>query len=323
MLKQKIPQKKIYFFEVGAQGRALIQKKYPQAHILAAPFNARTLPQVKDAEILCGFVNSEFSARNLRQLPQLKLVATRTAGYNHIDLNYTQKNQIPVVYVPDYGSHIIAEHTFALILASLRNLLPAMQRTRRLSFNRTGLCGLTLKEQILGVIGVGKIGSKVCHMAARGFGMKVLAFDLRPQPQLARKSGFIYVRKLDTIWQQAKIISLHTPLTPKTHHLINAQTIAKMQPGVSLINTARGELVDTHALLKALRSGKINGAALDVIEHEKTPKKDQALLQQKNVIVTPHLAFFTASALNKMYTQTFASLAAFQKNQPLKFQIPT
>lgn len=317
MLKQN----QIYFFEVGKLGRTLIKQKYPQAKIFAQPFNPKILPRVQAAEVLCGFTNSDFSAANLRAVPNLKLVVTRSVGYDHIALDYALRRKIAVTNVPDYGAHVIAEHTFALLLASCRNILPAARRVKRLSFERSGLCGLALQGKVLGVVGVGRIGQQVCRIAARGFRMKVLAFDLKPQPQLARENGFTYVKNLAEIWRRAEIISLHTPLTKRTKQLINVQAIRKMRPGVTLINTARGGLIETKALLKALRAGKFFRVALDVLEHEKDLKQERELLRRPEVLVTPHMAFLAGVALEKMYQGAFCALEAYFNNKPLIFRV--
>nr|HPO06200.1 NAD(P)-dependent oxidoreductase [Candidatus Gracilibacteria bacterium] len=166
---------KIAFFEVESRDYPLIQSRYPQALIFSEGFHSKLINQVKDCEILCGMVHSDFNAENLKQIPSLKLIITRSVGYDHIDLKWAADHQIPVCHVPDYGSHVIAEHVFALLLSSVRYVLEGEERTNQNQFDWQGLRGISLKGKTLAVLGTGKIGQHVCRIASQGFLMKVIA----------------------------------------------------------------------------------------------------------------------------------------------------
>ncbi|MDD3066294.1 MAG: NAD(P)-dependent oxidoreductase [Candidatus Gracilibacteria bacterium] len=312
---------KIYFFEVEPNEKVAILKNYPQAICFEEVFSAKFLKRCSDAEIICGFIHSDFSGENLKRLPKLKLLITRSAGFDHIDLAAARKLGIAVCNVADYGSHVIAEHTFALLLAATRNIVEGNKRAKGCDFCYQGLCGETLRGKTLGVVGVGKIGSKVCGIASRGFGMEVIAFDKYPDAKLAKKFGFRHVKSLSEIWRKSDIITLHTPLTHETKHLINSKNIAQMKTGVILVNTARGSLIDTAALVKAIKAGKFRKVALDVIENEKNPKLDKVLLNLPEVIATPHIAFYADTAKEKMYCAAFESIEEFRKQRKLTHQI--
>ena len=316
-----ISKNKIYFFEVEKEDQKLVSEKYPEAQFFSEPFSRELAEKCTDAEIVCGMVHSEFSAENLGILPNLKLIVTRSVGYDHIDLKFASERNIPVCNVPDYGSHVIAEHVFALLLSSCRNVLEGEERTNHDNFSACGLRGIALKDKTLGVIGTGRIGAHVCRVAACGFGMKVIAYDPKPNQELAKECSFKYVKSLEEIWKQADMISLHTPLLPETKHMINTETIAKMKDGVILINTARGGLIDTSALLKAIRNKKFSHVALDVIEHETNIKEDKELLHIPGVIITPHIAFYADQSMKNMYTESFKSIDEFLAGKDLGFQV--
>jgi D-lactate dehydrogenase len=312
---------KIYFFEVEPNEKPIILKRYPQAICFEKPFSAELVKRCADAEILCGFIHSDFSGENLRKLPKLKLLITRSAGFDHINLKAARKLEIEVCNVADYGSHVVAEHTFALLLAATRNIVGGNKRAKSCNFCYQGLCGEALKGKTLGVVGTGKIGSQVCKIASLGFGMRVIAFDKYPDLKIAKHNGFKYVKSLAQIWKNSDIITLHTPLTEETHHLVNAKTIAQMKSGMILVNTARGGLIDTPALVKAVKTGKFHKVALDVIENEKNPKQSKALLNLPNIVATPHIAFYADDSKRNMYCAAFESIEAFTKQRKLTHQI--
>jgi D-lactate dehydrogenase len=314
-------QNKIYFFEVEANEKAVVLKKYPEAICIKKPFTKLNAKHYKDAAIICGFIQSEFDKKTLSQLPQLKLIITRSAGFNHIDLDYAKAKGIKVCNVADYGSFVIAEFAIGLLLAATRNIVEGNKRAKRYKFCYQGLCGNSLQGKTLGVVGVGKIGNQVCKIASKGFGMKVIAFDKFPDSKLAKKNGFTYTKSLNKIWKESDFISLHTPLNTKTKHLINTKTIAKMKDGVVLVNTARGGLVDSKALLAGLKKGKIAKVALDVIEDEKNAKKEKALLQNPNVIATPHIAFYAEASKENMYCAAMQSVEEFLTEKKLTHQV--
>ena len=321
MPKPKIDQKNIFFFEVEDQDKKHVLKNFPKAQIFKKPLSDKLVKKCKNAEILCGMIYSDFSGKNLSKLPNLKLVVTRSVGYDHVDLKWCEKNNIPVCNVPDYGSHVIAEHVFALLLASIRHVLEGEERTEKDKFFWKGLRGIALKGKTLGVIGTGKIGMHVCRIASLGFLMDVIAYDPYPNKDKAMEYHFKYVKSLNDIWKKSDIITLHVPLFPKTKHMINAKTIAKMKDGVVLINTARGGLIDTKALVKAIKAGKFRDVALDVLEHEDNIKKNDEILHLPGVIITPHIAFYADDSVDKMYEEGIGSIKRFLKGQKFIHQV--
>ncbi len=317
----RINQQNIYFFEVEKSDAKLVKKRFPKAKIFEEPFSSKNVKKCKNAEILCAMIDSDFSGKNLEKCPNLKMIATRTVGYNHIDLKWAAEHKIPVCNVPDYGSHVIAEHVFALLLASVRNVLEGEERTEKRVFSWKGLRGMALQGKTLGVIGTGKIGMNVCRMASQGFLMNVIAYDLYPNKKMARENNFKYVKSLNEIWKKSDIITLHVPMFPKTKHMINDKTIAKMKDGVVLINTARGGLIDTKALIRAIKKGKFTDVALDVIEHETNIKENKTLLNLPGVIITPHIAFYADDSMLNMYKEAIKSIERFMKGKKLLHQV--
>lgn len=299
------------------------------------PLDVANVPAVADAEAISTFIKSDLSAATLRALPRLKLIATRSTGYDHIDLDYCRTAGITVCNVPDYGDHTVAEHTFALLLALSRRIIDAVDRTRRGDFSQEGLRGFDLAGKILGVIGAGRIGRRVVQIG-RGFGMDVLAFDARPDSAAARELGFRYV-PLDGLLAEADVITLHLPGGAGSHNLLSDQAFAAMKPGAVLINTSRGGVVDAQALVRALGSGRLAGAALDVVAEEawmreeaeifrpgaafeaerlQTLLADHALLRSHNVIITPHIAYDTREAVARIVETTVANIQAFARGAP-------
>ncbi len=312
---------KKYFFEVKPDEQKKLIEKYPDAVFSEEPLSLATVRDAHDAEIICVMVHSHCSEEVLAELPRLRLIVTRSAGYNHIDLGYCSRMEIEVCRVPDYGSHVIAEHVFALLLAAARRVLEGEDKTNQGLFDETGLKGMALKGKTLGVIGVGHIGAQVCRIASRGFLMKVLAFDTHPNEELAIEYGFQYVQSVDEIYQHSDIISLHAPLLPQTKHMINEESINKMKDGVVLINTARGGLIKSEDLIAAVRRGKFAHVGLDVIEHEEELEASQELLRLPGVIITPHLAYYTQESIDAMYNVSFESIDAFERGDDLKYQV--
>lgn len=312
----------IYFFETEKSEEKIVKDAFKDAVILKQPFTSKNAARFKDAEILCIMIDSKCTAESLKKCPNLKLIVTRTVGYDHIDLRYCARKGIKVCNVPDYGSHVIAEHVFALLLSSIRNVLKGETRTAHQKFSWKGLKGVALKGKTLGVIGTGKIGLNVCRIGSLGFLMNVIAYDINKNNKKALEYHFKYVDSLDEIWKNADIISLHIPLFPETRHLINEKTIKKMKDGVVLINTARGGLIDTKALVKTIKAGKFSDVALDVIEHETNIKQDKALLKLPNVIITPHIAFYADDSIICMYKEAIKSINSyFKKETPLLHEV--
>lgn len=273
------------------------------------PVSDDVLVAHSDAEIISLFVSSSFTRERIEKMPALKCIVTRSTGFDHIDVVAAKEKGIPVCSVPKYGAHTVAEFAFALILALSRHIVGSVNSVRtRGDFNRDGMEGFDLFGKTLGVVGTGAIGRNVV-MIARGFGMKVKMHDMFPNQSLVAEDAQ-YV-PFDTLLAESDIVTLHAPYTPETHHLINAETLARMKPGSYLANTARGELVDTGALLAALEAGALAGAGLDVLEGERSlgtgaatalVDTDLKLIQHPRVIVTPHSAFYSREAYTEILT---------------------
>ena len=219
-----------------------------------------------EAEVISTFVGSTLDAEVLARFPRLKFIATRSTGYDHIDLAWCRAHGVTVSNVPDYGDSTVAEHAFALLLAVARHLVEAVERTRRGDFSQAGLRGFELQGKTLGVLGTGRIGRRVIAIG-KGFGMDVIAFDLHPDEDSARRLGFRYAA-LDAVLSSAEVLTLHVPATPQTVGMIGDAQFARMRPGAVLINTSRGSVVDVPALVRALADGKLQAAGLDVLPQE-------------------------------------------------------
>ncbi|MBO7618924.1 MAG: 2-hydroxyacid dehydrogenase [Victivallales bacterium] len=290
---------------------------------------AAALPLAKGCDAACAFVNAEIDRTVVEGLVAngVNVLALRCAGYNNVDFKAAYKAGLTVVRVPAYSPYAVAEHAVALLMALTRHIHKAAARTRDFNFSLVGLTGFDLHGKTAGVIGTGKIGRIFCDIC-KGFGMNVLAYDAFPNPS----SGLDYV-PLEQLLAEADVISLHCPLLPNTRHLINAETLAKVKHGVTLINTSRGGLIDSEALLAALRDGTVGAAGLDVYEEESEwfyEDRSDVTLQNKtlsllvslpNVIVTSHQAFLTKEALANIAQTTLANLDAFFADEPLENEI--
>ena len=289
----------------------------------------------RDCEILSPFIHSRLDAAALDHLPKLKLIATRSTGYDHIDLEYCRSRNITVCNVPVYGDNTVAEHTFALILALSRKVIQAHNRVRTGNFSLEGLQGFDLRGRTLGVVGTGHIGVHVIRIA-RGLMMKVVAMDVSPDKRLADALDFDYVESLDQLLGVSDIVTLHVPLNAATRHLINSENIFRMKKGAVLINTARGSVVETDALLRAIDAGHLSGVGLDVFEGEamiteekqilsnryeveelRTVIANLMLLRHENIIVTPHLAFNSVEAMERILMTTLQNIASFQAGKSI------
>ncbi|MFA9289296.1 MAG: 2-hydroxyacid dehydrogenase [Weeksellaceae bacterium] len=236
----------------------------------------------------------------LSRFPDLKLLITRTVGIDHIDLEYCKQKGIAVYRIVDYGAFNIAEHTFALMLAGTRHLLDSWSEVQQGRFTYQGHLGFALRDKTIGVIGTGRIGREVIHIA-HGFNMKIIAHDQEHHHESIKKYGYRYV-EMDELLAQSDVITLHAPLTDETRHMIDDAAIMKMKQGVVLINTARGGLVDTVALIKHIERFRFVG--LDVIEGEDTFSAEHPLLKQENVLITPHMAFYSDASVKKIAEET-------------------
>ncbi|MGF1598295.1 MAG: 2-hydroxyacid dehydrogenase [Acidimicrobiales bacterium] len=287
-----------------------------------------TVPLAAGAAAVCAFVNDDVGADVLEALAGVGvgLIVLRSAGYNHVDIAAATELDLPVLRVPGYSPHAVAEHCVGLILALNRNIHRAHNRVREGNFSLNGLLGFDLHGKTVGVIGTGKIGASFAR-AMLGFGCEVLASDPYPDDGCCAL-GVAYL-DLDEVLSRADIVSLHCPLTPDTHHLIDDERLALMRPGVMLINTSRGALVDTAAVIDALKRGHIGHLGLDVYEEEadlffedlsdKVLHDDvfSRLLTFPNVLITGHQGFFTREAMSNIAATTIANLTAFERGEPL------
>jgi D-lactate dehydrogenase len=286
-------------------------------------------------DVVCPFVNDRADATVLERLRDggTQLIALRSAGFNHVDLAAAERCGITVAHVPAYSPHAVAEHAAGLILALNRRLPRAAMRTREGDFSLNGLLGFDLHGKTVGIVGTGVIGRAFSRIMA-GFGMQLVAYDPGPPSAELLALGARYV-PLDTLLASADIVSLHCPLLPATHHMIDRHALAKMKRGAMLINTGRGGLVESNALVGALKSGQLGHLGLDVYEeesglffedHSNLPLQDDVLarlLMFPNVIVTAHQAFFTREAMNEIAQTTLGNVAAWLAGKPRNVVAPT
>ncbi|MGH7245705.1 MAG: NAD(P)-dependent oxidoreductase, partial [Candidatus Levyibacteriota bacterium] len=272
----------IAFFEIEEWEKDFLTKELTGSEVL---FTTELLepgreidPKLFQADILSTFAYSQVTREMLGKFPNLKYITTRSTGYDHIDLEYCKEKNIQVSNVPHYGVHTIAEHTFALLLALSRKIVPSVERTRKGDFSLTGLNGMQLFGKTLGVIGTGNIGSVVCDIAL-GLGMKVIAYNHHVDEELAKKGVQFVV--LAELLQTADVVTIHIPLLKETEHLINKENILTMKKGSILINAARGGIVETEAILDALEKGILAGAGLDVLEEECNLREERELLSEE------------------------------------------
>lgn len=286
-----------------------------------------------DAEILSVFAFSQVKKEILEKFPNLKLITTRSTGFDHIDLEYCKSQEIKVSNVPAYGVHSVAEHTFALILALSQKIVPSIERTRRGDFTLDGLRGFELYGKILGVVGTGNIGKVVAQIGI-GFGMKVIAYNRHEDEDL--KNSGVEFTDLDTLLGRSNIVTLHLPYNKETHHVINSENISKFKKGAILINNARGGLVETQAILDGLNQETLSSVGLDVLEEEcgireegellstkfletcdlKTQLLDHILLNRDDVLITPHNAFNSNEAVEQIMETTVGNIKSYLEGNP-------
>jgi len=291
--------------------------------------SASTAASAAGAQAVCVFVNDSLDRACLELLDSMgiKLVSLRCAGFNNVDIAAAAELGITVTRVPSYSPHAVAEHTVALLLALNRKIHRAYNRVREQNFSLSGLVGFDLYGKTVGIVGTGKIG-RITAQIFRGFGCRVLAHDLEPDQEWAAGHGIEYAG-LETLYEQSDVLSLHLPLSAGTHHLIDAAAIRSMKHGAYLVNTSRGKLIDTTALIDALKSGHLGGAALDVYEEEEgiffedhsgtTLMDDELarLMTFPSVLITSHQAFLTKEALSEIARVTMESCARFVNGEPL------
>lgn len=325
---------KIAFFEVPKDEQATFLQAFNNTEVVffEERLDESNVGSINDADIISVFVNSEVSKGIIDSIPNLKFIATRSTGFDHVDISYCKEKGISVSNVPAYGSKTVAEFAFALLLALSRKIFDAtLQIKEEGDFSIFDLQGFDLNGKTLGVVGTGKIGKNSIKIA-RGFDMKVLAYDLYPDINFAKENGFEY-KTLDEVLSHSDVITLHAPYTKENYHLVNRESITRMKKGVFLINTARGELIDTDALIWGLKEGIIAGAGLDVLEGERELKEEVAILSSKeksgrikdyktlledhvlidmpNVIVTPHIAFYSKEAEADIIKTTEGNINGF------------
>ena len=297
--------------------------RYYKGHL-----NPNNVVLTQDTDVVCIFVNDTADAAVIDAMVDngVKLLALRCAGFNNVDLK-AAKGKLPVVRVPAYSPYAVAEYSLALMLSLNRKIHRAYWRTRDGNFSLNGLMGFDMHGKTIGIIGTGKI-ARILIRLLKGFGMRILAYDLYPDMKFAGEEGISYV-SLDELYRESDIISLHCPLTDQTKYMIDKDSIDKMKEGVMIINTGRGQLINTNDLIEGLKEKKIAAAGLDVYEEEGEyfyeDKSDKIidddvlarLLPFNNVIVTSHQAFFTKEALHNIAETTLQNIEDFRCHRPL------
>jgi D-lactate dehydrogenase len=321
---------KIAFFGVKDWEKDYLKGKLKKHNLkfFEESINDIDIKKIKDIEVISVFIYSDVNKKILDNLSKLKSITTRSTGFDHIDIKECKKRKIRVCNVPYYGENTVAEHTFGLILALSRNIHKSYVRTLRDDFSIEGLTGFDLKDKTIGIIGGGHIGMHVARMA-NGFEMNVLVFDLHRDSKKEKKLGFKY-ENLNNILKKSDIISLHVPYNKHTHHLIDKKKIKLLKKDAIIINTSRGGIIDTNALLSALEKEELGGAGLDVIEGEelireekqllhetknidkwKTIFRDHKIFRMDNVVFTPHNAFNSKEALIRILDTTICNIESF------------
>jgi D-lactate dehydrogenase len=316
-------------------GQYLSQKFQGRPHtlkLLRGPLDEASQEDLEKVEALMPFIHTKVRANEIDAMPNLKIIATRSTGFDHIDVDYAAEKGIIVTNVPGYGERAVAEFTFALMLDLSRKIFEAVRRTKQGDYTLEGLQGFDLYGKTLGVVGAGAIGLHVIRIA-KGFGMNVVAYDVFQNRLISEILDFRYV-DLDELFRTSDIITLHAPALPSTHHIINRESLSKVKRGTILINTARGSLVDTEALLWALNEGIISAAGLDALEGEEFLQNEEELFgnpdaadklklvvrnsilqRHPNVTITPHVAFDTKEALHRILDTTIDNVESFAKGK--------
>lgn len=337
----------IAFFETNPEEQKTLEDLLKplgnvQMSFFPEPIKPTNLEQIQTTDALCVFIHSKVDKTILDGLPNLKLIATRSTGFDHIDVACAKTKNISVCNVPSYGSRTVAEFTFSLILGLARKTFLAYRQVKNNhDFDISHFQGFDLQGKTLGVVGTGKIGQNVIKIA-KAFEMKVLAFDLFENSELAKTLEFEY-KNLDAVLRQSDVLTLHVPYNKETHHLINLQNIKLIKPGAILVNTARGEVVETDALVWAIQEKILSGVGLDVLEGEKElceecvlvatqPGKnpacaidfkllleDHMLINQPETAITPHIAFFSKEAKHEILQTTSENISNFLNGKPKNF----
>ncbi|MFA6007695.1 MAG: NAD(P)-dependent oxidoreductase [Candidatus Shapirobacteria bacterium] len=327
---------KIAFFGVKSWERAIIEKEIINLDACGVGIFEDevqdNIEMAKKYEILSVFIYSKMNKEVLDRLPSLKMITTRSTGVDHIDSGECKKRKIEVMSVPVYGSNTVAEYAFALILAVAKNIVEAHQAVEDDEFSPEGLTGIDLFGKTLGIVGLGKIGANVAKMA-KAFGMKIIAVEKFPDEKIVKKYKVKLV-DLETLLKEADVVTLHLPAMKETYHLINRENIKLMKTGSILVNTSRGAVVETEAIIWALDKGILRGAGLDVVEEEdkiesmsmvmsQRPSKDDLqnvlsyhmLRDRDDVVFTPHNAFNTEEAIERIIKTTIENIKNFCNNR--------
>ncbi|BCX15120.1 MAG: lactate dehydrogenase [Candidatus Parcubacteria bacterium] len=329
---------KIGFFEAEGWEKEILNKELQGLDIYFSNewLTKENVENFKDIEILSIFVCSQIDKEVINSLPNLKFIATRSTGFDHIDVNYCKEKGIVVSNVPEYGTKTVTEWTFGLMINLMRKIYYAIDQIKETeSFDLGNLRGEELFGKTLGVIGTGRIGKEIIKIA-KAFGMNIIAFDVYPDEKFAQEQNIQYV-SLENLLQNADIITIHVNLNSSTYHLINKENVKIIKRGAYLINTARGGIVETEALVYALKEGILKGAALDVLEEEteikeelellvkpelkteeiKTLWQNHILMKMPNVLITPHNAFNSKEAVSRILATTIDNIKAFLSGNPI------
>lgn len=325
----------IIHFEIDQHGLHSLDLPNQTTKYIEAPLAAETAKAAHDASIVSVFVNSLVDQTVIDSLPNLKLLVTRSTGFDHIDVAYAQSKGIIVCNVPAYGSRTVAEFTFALLLGLSRKVFQAVEQIKhKNNWDISHFEGFNLQGKTIGIVGTGRIGLNVAQIA-KGFDMTIIAHDVFPNEEKAKAYGFSYV-PFSELLATSDIITFHVPATKDTYHLINRENIKQLKKGALIINTARGDVLDPEAILIALKQGVLAGAALDVLEGEHDLKEeaelmsdnklnfdklkmlldDHMLIDHPQVIITPHIAFNTAEARAEITKTTLENIQSFLDEKP-------
>ncbi len=328
---------KIAFFELEGWEDEVIKQSFPtdEIYLSKEKLTPETLPKALDFDVICPFIGSKIDASILTNFPNVKLITTRSTGFDHIDLAACQAKGITVSYVPGYGDNTVAEYAFGLLLNLTRRIYWAIDQIKETeSFSLEHLEGVDLKGKIMGIVGTGRIGKEAIRIA-RGFGMVVYAYDPYPDYNFAKAFDVKYV-SLEELLKSADAVSLHCPLTPETQHLINVKNVSLFKKGAYLVNTSRGGVVETDAVIRGLKDSIFSGVAFDVLEEEgdtkdelefltdpaakeanlKTVLENHALMKHPKVLITPHNAFNTKEALQRILATTIGNIKSFASGMP-------
>ncbi len=328
---------KIAFFEIEKWEEELVKNALSGHELVFTEekLDKENYSKYADFEIISPFIYSSLTNELLTNIPNLKFIATRSVGYDHIDINYCKEKNIVISNIPKYGGNTVAEHTFALILAISRKLIPSIEQTKRGDFTIDNLTGFDLCGKTIGVVGAGHIGKKIIDMALC-FGMKVLIFTRTKDESLTANSNVTYAQSLDDLFANSDVITFHLPHTKETEHIVNMGNIDKFKKGCIIINTARGNLIETQAILEGIERGIFKAVGLDVLEEEATLKEERelltaeflkscdlktqllnhVLLTREEVIITPHNAFNSKEALTEIIDTTVANINGFIAGRP-------